>query len=162
MATLALPIRELELSVRVDADKARAETECVVFYSQARRTSPSFAMTFKLALAIAFLKFMLRSLAQHQKKLIRAYQETDFTRFSNEDLLSICESLEKIVEQARPVLSRLADLGPRGQSWLGTTLPQLEEQVGHLYSISQSLRVATDPEASVLMAVAVQHMAARA
>src|SRR5205809_2708515 len=102
MATMTLPVRELELSVRVGTDKARAETECVVFYARARATSPSIGVTLKLGFTAALLAVMLRSLVRHQRKLIRAYQETDFTCFRSEELVRVADSLEKITEHAWP------------------------------------------------------------
>jgi hypothetical protein len=156
MATIAFPVRELELSVCVETDKARAETECVAFYSQARAIRPGIGMTFKLACAATILKFMLRSLARHQRMLIRAYQGMDFTRFSDQDVLTLATSLDKIVENGRTVVAKLRTFGPRGQALWGSTLPQLAEQIEHLDSISESLHLAADPEGTALMAMAVE------
>ncbi len=160
MSTLALPIRELELSVRVGTDKARAETECVVFYSRARANCPTLGMTFKLACAATLMKFMLSSIARNQKMLISAYQKIDFTCYNNEELGKSAASLERISECGRPVLEKLEEFGPRAQRLWGSSLSQLAEQLDHLESIAASLRVAADPEASLLMGLAVQQMAA--
>jgi len=160
MATMALPIRELELSVCVGTDKARAEMECVAFYSQARAIRPSIGVTFKLACTAAFMKLLLTSLARHQRLLISAYQKIDFTRYSNEEILRAAASLERIVEKGQPIVAKLGALGPRAQKWWGSSLFQLSEQLDHFESIANSLRVAADPEASLLMGLAVQQMAA--
>jgi len=71
MATMTLPIRQLERSVRVETNKARAEMEWAVFYSREREDRP-VRMTVKLGLAAFVLKFALASLSRNQKLLIRA------------------------------------------------------------------------------------------
>jgi hypothetical protein len=160
MATMAFPIRELELSVSVGTGKARAETECVVFYSQARAISPGIATTLKFVCAATLMKLMLSSLARNQRLLISAYQKIDFTRYGNEELGKAAASLERIIECGRPVLEKLGEFGPRAQRLWGSSLSQLAEQLDHFESIAASLRVAADPEASLLLGLAVRQMAA--
>ena len=157
---MAFPIRELELSVCVSTDKARAETEYVVFYSQARATFPGATTTLKLYFNAAILTFLLRSLVRHQKRLISAYQRTEFTRYSVEEISRVATSIDTLVEKGRSVLDKLATFGPRAQALWGSTLSRLAEQLEHLDSIAQSLHVAADPEASLLLGLAVQQMAA--
>jgi hypothetical protein len=159
MATMTLPIRELELSVSVGTEKARAETECVVFYSEARSVDP-LRMTVKLGFTALVLKFMLSSLARHQRALIRAYQQIDFGNYSADELIKWAEPLQKLAERGRPVLRQLEPFGPRGQKLWGSVLSDLSEQLDHFESIAQSLRSAADPETSLLMGIAVRHMAA--
>lgn len=160
MATMALPIRELELTVCVGTDKARAETECVVFYSRARAIQPSITTTFKLGVASALLKLMLRSLVRHQRTLIAVYQETDFTLYSKAEISRAATSLDTMVENGRSVLEKLAKSGPRARALWGSSLPQLADQLEHLESIAQSLHVAADREASLLLGLALRQMAA--
>jgi hypothetical protein len=158
MATMTLPIRELEMSVRVDTDKARAEAECVVFYSQARATGP-VRMTVKLGVTALLLKFILARMARHQRLLIRALQDTDLSHCKREDLMKLAESLDHIAEGGRPIMSKLGHFGPRGHKLWNSSLLQLDEQLDHLGSIATSLRSAADPETSLLMGLAVAEMA---
>lgn len=161
MATMALPIRELELSVCVGTEKARAETDCVVFYSQARADRPSISLTVKLAFYVALLKWLLNSLARSQRMLIRLYQAADFSRYSNEEIMRVAKHLDGIVERGRPILGKLRTLGPRASALLGTAvLVQLAEQLEHLDSIAESLHVAVDEETTALMAMAVEEFSA--
>jgi len=157
MATMVSPIRHLEHSVKVESFKARAETESVVFYSQERSAHP-VQMTFKLGLTALFLRFALANLTHNQKQLIRAYQDADFTRCSDEELLKKATSLQKISQRGRTVLCMLNSLG-RSKKFCAAYLPQLEDQVEHFQSISDSLRIAADTEASLLMGFAVEQMA---
>ena len=159
MATMTLPIRELELSVRVGTDKARAEAECVVFYSQARAVEP-VRMTLKFGVTALFLKFLLASLARHQRMLIRALQDMDLSICKSEELIKLADSLEKITERGRPIMSKLGQFGPRAHKLWHPSLSQLDEQFDHFDSIATSLRVAADPEASMLMGMAAEQMAA--
>jgi hypothetical protein len=160
MATMALPIRELELSVSVGSEKARAESECVVFYSQARAVQPGISVTLKLVFTAGILKFLLYGLTRHQKLLISAYQHVDFTRLSIKEISRVATSLDEAVENGRQVLHKLTMFGPRGQAVWASSIPQLTDQLDHLESIAQSLHVAADPEASLLLGLAVQQMAA--
>lgn len=162
MATMALPIRELELSVCVGTEKARAETECVVFYSKARADRPSsIALTVKLGFYVSLLRFLLASLARSQRTLIRLYQKADFSRYSNEEIVRVAKSLDRIVERGRPILGKLHILGPRAHALLGAAvLAQLAEQLEHLDSIAESLHVAADEGATALMAIAVEEFSA--
>jgi len=161
MSTMALPIRELELSVCVGTEKARAETECVVFYSHARANRPSIGLTVKLSFYIALLKWLLGSLVRGQRTMIRLYQITDFTRYSNEEIVRVAKSLDGIVERGRETLSRLETLGPRAYACLGAgVLAQLADQLEHLDSISESLHIAADEEATALMAMAIEEFSA--
>ena len=156
---MTLPIQELELSVRVGTDRARAEAECVAFYSDARGVEP-VRMTVKYGFTALLLKFMLTSLARHQRLLIRAYQGINFNQFSGSELVKWAESLDKIVDRGRPTLDKLEKFGPRTQKLWGNVLSDLSEQLDHLGSIALSLRSAANPEVTLLMAAAVDHMAA--
>jgi hypothetical protein len=158
MATMTLPIRELELSVCVGVEKARAETECVAFYSQYRTTS--FSMALKLGLTTAFLKWLLSRIARKQGQLISAYQSTDFTVLRNDEIARMAKCLEDIVDKGRPVLGRLTTFGPRAQTVWGHKVTQLSGQLDYLESIAQSLRMECDAEVSTLLAAAIEKMAA--
>src|SRR6266496_2542234 len=126
MATMTLPIRQLERSVRVETNKARAKMEWTVFYSREREDRP-VRMTVKLGLAAFVLKFALASLSRNQKLLIRAYQVADFTRCSNEEILKKAESLHKISQHGRPLAGMLRSFGRAKKLW-ESSLSQLEEQ----------------------------------
>jgi len=161
MATMALPIRELELSVCVGTEKARVETECVVFYSRARANRPSIVLTAKLGFYLALLKWLLASLARGQRTMIRLYQNMDFTCYSNAEIVRLAASLYRLVERGRETLSKLQTLGPRAHACLGAAvLVQLAEQLEHLDSIAESLHIAADDEATALMAMAVEEFSA--
>jgi hypothetical protein len=159
MATMALPIQKLELSVRVGTDRACAEAECVAFYSSARTVEP-VRMTLKFGLTALLLKFMLVSLSRHQRLLIRAYQGIDFNRCSGDELVKWAERLEKILDRGRPTLGKLVNFGPRTQKLWGNVLSDLSEQLDHMESIASSLRSAANVDVSLLMAAALDRMTA--
>ena len=161
MATMTLPIQELELSVRVGTSRACAEAECVAFYSHARTAEP-VRMAVKYGVTALLLKFLLSSLARHQRLLIRAYQETNFDVLSGEELVKWAELLDKIVDRGRPTLDKLEKFGPHTQKLWGNVLFALSEQLDHMESIAGSLRSAANLDVSLLMAAAIDHMAAGA
>ncbi len=131
-----------------------------MFYSRARAIRPGIATTLKFTFTATLLTFLLRSLARHQRMLISAYQKTDFTGYNIEEISRVATSIDALVEKGRSVLDKLATFGPRAQALWGSTLSRLAEQLEHLDSIAQSLHVAADPEASLLLGLAVQQMAA--
>src|SRR5260221_13334309 len=100
---MAFPMRELELSVCVGANKAGAERECVVFYSRARPTRRGIATTLNFTFTATLLTFLLRSLARHQRMLISAYQKTDFTGYNIEEISRVATSIDALVEKGRSV-----------------------------------------------------------
>ena len=110
------------------------------------------------ALRIA-LKFMLGSLSRHQRLLIRAYQDTNFNRFSGDEIVKWAERLEKIVCRGRPTIEKLEKFGPKTKKLWGNVLSDLAEQLDHMESIANSLRCAINPEVALSMAAAVDHMA---
>jgi hypothetical protein len=154
MATMALPIRELERSVCVSAEKARAETERVVSYSVTKRAD--MATVCKVAVRTVGLKWLLSGLVRHQEKLISACQQADFTRFSDEDLADLASSLQRMVAKERGLLAKANTLGAEIRGWWGESLLQLSQQVEHMDSIAESLHLECDPEASLLLAMAVE------
>src|SRR5271170_1364080 len=91
MATMALPIRELEQSVYVGAEKARAETERVVRYSGASHANVLTAC--KVLAASVCLKWLFGTLVRSQDKLIRLYQTWDLTKLSDEQMLDLVHRL---------------------------------------------------------------------
>ena len=158
MATMALPIRELGRSVCVGAEKARTETERVARYSGASRAD---VMTVcKVAVGTIGLKWLLGGLVRHQEKLISLYQGCDFTHYRDQDLADLASSLSKIVEKERAVINRANTLGAEIRVWWDASLRQLSQQVEYLDSIAESLHLECDPEASLLLAMAVEQFSA--
>jgi hypothetical protein len=154
MATMTFPICELERSVSMGAEKARAEAERVASYSGTVR--PSLLITVKLAATTFVLKRMLGSLAWQQSKLIKLYQRCDFTRYSDEEIANKAAALDKIITKERDVLSLANTLGAEIRIWWGASLRQLAEQIEHLDSIAESLHLESDREASLLLGMAVE------
>jgi hypothetical protein len=111
-------------------------------------------MTFKLAFTTLALEFLLRSLARHQRLLISAYQRVDFTHSTDEEIVRVARSLDKIVATARPVLDKLQTLGSRTLARWQPTIRELSAQVDHMDSMAGSLHLECDHEASLLLAVA--------
>ena len=159
MATLTLPIRELEQSVRNEAEKAQAETECVAMHSSAPRAD--FGTVCKVAARTLALKWLLSSLVRTQEKLISAYVKQDFTQCSDDTLRETAASLDRIVEKERAILNRANMLGAEIRVWWNASLVKLAEQVEHLDSIAESLHLECDDEASSLLAIAAEQFAMR-
>jgi hypothetical protein len=158
MATLAIPFRELERSVFVNAEKARSQAERVVRYSVS--VHADLATTCKVALGVVCLKWLLGGLVRHQSKLISEYQDFDFNHCTDNQLIELATSLEEIIRNERAMLTKANSLGSEVRVWWGESLLRLSEQVDHLESIADSLRVASSDEASTLLAMAVEQFVA--
>jgi hypothetical protein len=157
MATMAMPILELQRSVRVDAEKARRQTQRVVEYSKGARAD---VLTLFRVFATTFvLKLMLWTLVRQQSKLIRSCLNADFTKVSNEDLEKLARCFDKIIAKERDVLSKTSQLGAEIRVWWEKSLSQLNEQIEHLDSIAQSLHVECDQESSLLLAITAEEFA---
>jgi hypothetical protein len=154
MATMALPIRELEHSVRA----AQAETERVSRQSGA--TNADFAAACKVASTTIALKWCFSGVVRMQTKFISSLVERDFTAVSREEMHALAVSLDGLVARERAILEKTNKLGAEIRVWWNTSLLKLAEQAEHLDSIAESLHVACDDEASALMAFAVEEFAA--
>ena len=151
MATMAVPILELERSVRTEAEKARLQTQRVLAYSTDTHANIS---TFLGVVAATFIvKFLLWTLVRQQSKLIRYCQDADFTKVGNEDLAKLAHCFDKIIAKERDVLAKASQLGVEIRVWWERSLSQLSEQVEHLNSIAQSLHLECDQETSLLLAI---------
>lgn len=157
MATMALPIRELERSVSINAEKARAETERVATYSGSPR--PSMGTICKIAVTSVMLKWLFNTLVKTQDKLIKLYQETDVTHVSDESLTELARNLRRIVEEDREILAKANALGAEVRVMWDASLRRIADQVEHLDSIAEALEVECDPEASLLLAMVADQFA---
>jgi hypothetical protein len=157
MATMTLPIRELERSVRVEAEKAQAGADCVVKHSRAPRADIKAAC--RVAGATLALKFLLSGLVHTQNKFISVLLERDFTQCRREDLTELASSLDEIVERERAILTKANTVGTEIRVWWNASLCKLSDQAEHLDSIAESLHLAADPELTHLLAMATEQVA---
>jgi hypothetical protein len=157
MATLALPIRDLERSVCIGAEKARAETERVLTYSGTRPAD--FGTALKVATTTLVLKLLLGQLVRAQSRLISAYARADLNHFRSQDLAELATTLDKIISKDHELLTKANALGAEIRVWWSASLARLAEQVEHLDSIAESLHLAVDSEASALLALAAGELA---
>ena len=154
MATLALPIRELQ-SARDEAERVQSYTKCAARYAKAR--TDDFHTVWKLAKVTFALKRRLASLATKQGMLIETLVQRDFTGWSSDELTDFANRIDELVTDERDALAVSYDqLGSDIRFWWGTSLRTLAEQVEHLDSIAESLHVAADPKCIALLALAAE------
>jgi hypothetical protein len=154
MSTLALPICELIPVV----DEAKERTKCVVVCSQAERADT--VTLWLIARKTLGLRHQLAHLTRRQENLINKLLERDFSTVPVEDMRSIATSIDRLVADERDLLRCVHQLGSELRVWWNTSLEKLSTQVEHLDSIGESLHVASDDEASALLGIAVQQVAA--
>lgn len=160
MATMTLPICELERSVYLEAEKARAQTERVVRYSGASRAD--FLTACKVFTATIGLKLLFSGLVRSQDKLIRLHQTGSLAHVSDEQVLGLARRLREIAKRNRDVLAKASKLGAEIRVWWDASLRRMEQQSEHLESIAESLEVDCDPESSLLLAMALDRFTALA
>lgn len=159
MATLALPIRELERSVSLEAEKARADTECVAKCSKSSR--PDLRIGVKIAWKTLRLAIRFAVLVDRQDKFIALLVGQDLNTSDRKALAQLASFLEGLARKEREILDDAADLGAEIRLWWAPSLRKLTRQVDHIDSIIESLCVAVDPESTALLAFAVEQLAAQ-
>lgn len=155
MATLVLPIRELEESVRIEAVKALADTKRVATYSKGQE---GLRIVFQVIGRTFVLRHRFAQLSTRQEKLIDGLLAADFTRCKPEELSDFASSINVIVQSERKMLEEISDLGSEIRVWWSGPLRKLPEQIDHLDSIAESLILASDPECLSLLALAAKQV----
>ena len=154
MATLALPIRDLESFIRTEA---KPKTACVAKISKSK--GEGFSTVCKIAMLTVALKFLFGHLSRRQTKLIASLSEHDFNSCSQESLSELATAIDELVTDERDALEHAFALGYELRAFW--PLETLLEQVEHLDSIAESLHLAADPECTSLLALAVDEVALR-
>lgn len=155
MATLALPITDLLPVVA----QAEAETKQVVVCSKAETADKRVVL--KIAWKTLSLRWQFIHLANRQTQLINTLVQRDFSTYAVNDLKEIAGLTDRLVDGERDMLQQAHQLGSEIRAWWHSSLVKLTDQVEHLDSIAESLHVAADPEASVLMGMAVERFTAK-
>lgn len=154
MATMALPIRDLESLIR---NEAKPKTACVAKISKSN--GKGFATVCKIAALTLGLKFLLGRLARWQGSIIASLVKEDFNSYSSESLTELAKSIDQMVADEREALEHAYDLGYELRAFW--PLDTLQEQIEHLDSIAESLHLAADPEGTALLSLAVEQVAVR-
>jgi hypothetical protein len=157
MSAMALPISELGPVVV----KAKAETKRVVCYSKAETSKLTFGVAWDTFAGVWHLRKQFSVLVEMQASLIRRLVVTDFTRFPMEELKSLATEIDDLLTDERYILAEANKLGSELRYWWTKSLLEMEQQVEHLDSIAESLHVECDPEASLLLAMAVEQLSAQ-
>ena len=154
MAALAVPISQLAPVV----DEAKAETKCVVVCTKAERADATNMWQ------IVRKTFRLRNRFAHivarQDEVIKKLVSRDFSSTPADELSSLASSIDSLVADERDLLHLVNGLGAEIRVWWASLLVKLADQLEYLDSISESLHTASDPEASMLLGLAVEQMAA--
>lgn len=156
MATIALPICDLERSVRCQAEKALTATESIVAYSRAKQED--FKLVLQLASGTLALRRKLSHLSTKQGQFISVLLDDDFNRYTSEALTGLATSLQDLVDRERELLDQAFGLGSEIRIWWKGSLRILSEQVEHLESIATSLRASLDSECEALLSLAIEEM----
>lgn len=149
MATLVLPIGELQPV----ADQAKQKTEYVVVRSRSERANVSTVCV--IAGETLLLKFMFGSMVRLQARVIVKLVNCDYSLLSPEQIKSLANSIDELLAIERETLNKAYELGSEIRVWWRNSLVKLAAQIEHLDSISESLHLECDDQASALMGFAV-------
>jgi hypothetical protein len=154
MATMALPITELGPMVV----EARADAKSVVCYSKA--AVADFSVWWHVKAGTFRLRKRFSALSLKQGKFIQTLLEQNLSEGSPDDLTKLATSLDELVTSERVLLDMSYSLGSEIRFWWDKSLAKLSEQVEHLDSVIESLRLAADLEGTALMAMAAEELVA--
>jgi mevalonate kinase len=151
MATLAAPFFDLQMSTRSTAS-ALADAERVL--GPLTEPQNSVRLFFEVVQKTGDVNQKFRHLVETQQKTIDLLVQKDFNALRVEDISSVAQSLDGIIEQNQELLKELHQ-GPSLLMRLWRSyIRSIKSQVQYMDSIAESLHVAADPEATALMALA--------
>ena len=151
MATLALPIRQLEYEIGLKAVKLQLEV------SRARSSSSRFGQLIRIRWHVAQINRGFGDLIEKQKALIRLLQDTHVPNNITPELCAqISKKLDEVVCDVEKLLDRAAEMPPNILQYWKSNMEKLADQTGHLDSIAESFRVAADPSCTSALARAVE------
>jgi hypothetical protein len=154
MATMTFPIAELGPMVV----EARADAKSVVCYSKA--DVADFSVWWHIKAGTFRLRRRFSALSLKQDRFIKSLLEQNLSAGSPDELAKLATSLDDLVKSERVLLDMAYSLGSEIRFWWDKSLAKLSEQVEHLDSVIESLRLAGDLEATALMAMAVEEFVA--
>ena len=131
----------------------REATERVIRYSKAR--SPSLSDLFNIFRGVITISIKWQRLTDRQCEILQRLTAFDFVNSGQDELLGVVEAIDMAVTNGRDLLSDVNTLGSEIRIWWQRPMLKFAEQVEHLDSIAESLRIECDPEASLLLASAV-------
>jgi|ERR1017187_9179747 hypothetical protein len=131
----------------------REATERVIRYSKAR--SPSLSDLFNIFRGVITISIKWQRLTDRQCEILQRLTAFDFINSGQDELLGVVEAIDMAVTNGRDLLSDVNTLGSEIRIWWQRPMLKFAEQVEHLDSIAESLRIECDPEASLLLASAV-------
>jgi hypothetical protein len=132
--------------------RIQRETERVVAYSRAE--APRIKDVLRIVQGIVRIKLMFRDAVSNQSKLLMRLTSFDFTTIGPNDIQGLASEIEGMVATGRYILSETDKLGSEIRIWWRPHLTAFAEQIEHFDSISESLRMECDSEATLLLAVA--------
>ena len=155
MATMALPISEMTPVI----GEAKAETKCVVVCSRKETSVLDSRTLWNIACKTLGLKRRLANVVTRQDKIIAGLVACDFSTVSEAQIADLATNIDTLVKDEYEILSLASDLGSEIRFWWRDSLARMTAQLDYFESISESLHVAVDPEASALLALSVEQLA---
>jgi hypothetical protein len=157
MTTTTFPLPFSQLAPVVS--RAKQETKRVVVCSQSQHAGKR--TVWNIMRKTISLRGRFAGLVGKQSGLIDDLVERDFSRCSLAEIASCATSIESLVADERELLCMANKLGAEIRVWWRESLAQLTNQVDHLESIAQSLRMECDTDTTMLLAAAVDFMSGK-
>jgi hypothetical protein len=110
---------------------------------------------FNIFRGVITISIKWQRLTDRQCEILQRLTAFDFVNSGQDELLGVVEAIDMAVTNGRDLLSDVNTLGSEIRIWWQRPMLKFAEQVEHLDSIAESLRIECDPEASLLLASAV-------
>ena len=159
MSTSNITIGQLIPHVFRIQEETREETERVIGYS--RTQAPKASDVLNIAYRIFVIRRKWRELVSRQSTMVEILTSVDFTSVEPANLKEIAVSLEGAVASGRTLLNETSQLGSESRFWWRNYLRKFGQQIEHVDSIAESLRLECEPDAIRLLASAASRVVKR-
>lgn len=149
MTTLDCTIDQLQ--------ETRKETGRVIEHS--RKQAPRGSDVLYIVRGIFSIRRKWGRLVSDQSKSIQVLTAFDFTKKAINEIEELAESIESVVKCGRELLAETNGLGAEIRFWWRRPMQEFAEQIEHLDSIAESLRLECEPDVVMLLASAISNIA---
>jgi hypothetical protein len=129
--------------------ETREEAKRVVRYSCTQ--TPSVSDVLNIVPMVFTIRISLGKLVRSQSTLLQRFMAADFTRGSQSDIGELAELIEHGVATGRDLLAETNKLGSEIRIWWRKPMREFAQQIEHLDSIAESLRLECEPGVTMLL-----------
>ena len=129
--------------------ETREEAKRVVGYSCTQ--TPSVSDVLNIVPMVYKIRRRLGQLVKGQSILLQQFMAADFTGCSQRDFSDLAELIERGVANGNDLLAETSKLGSEIRIWWRKPMREFAQQIEHLDSIAESLRLECEPAVTMLL-----------